>query len=151
MPCAATTRCSRPRRASSGSGNFPNRCSRLPRRCDPTAPDHGDRTPFTSWSRRMRGACRSSAPGAIRIHWAADSEQRLPDYDPLIGRDVHPVTGLYLEGLVELGLIDQCADHAHERDGVRIGLQHLDCEVVAQLLSPGLREPYEESLIPAQT
>ena len=72
-PCAAITRCSAPRTASSDCGKSRSRCSNRPRRSRSTRLAPGDRSRSISWSRRTRGDCRSNARGATPIWSAVDA------------------------------------------------------------------------------
>src|SRR5882757_1840373 len=67
MPCAATTRCSRPRRGSSGFGRCRPGCSSRPRRCVSTTLERGGLTQFTSSLLRTPGGCPSNESGEIPI------------------------------------------------------------------------------------
>src|SRR6266404_9558769 len=71
MRCAATTRCSRPPKASSGCGKCRSPCWNLRRQSGSTRRVHGDRNQFTSSSPPMPGACPSREPGATPTAWAA--------------------------------------------------------------------------------
>src|SRR5450755_2089855 len=72
MPCAATTRCSRPPTASNGFGRFPPTCWRRRFRFVSMSPDRGDPTPSTSSSPPAPGGCPSSELGDNRTAPPAD-------------------------------------------------------------------------------
>src|SRR5215471_673109 len=72
MPCAATTRCSTPPKASSACGKCRTPFWNRRRRCGSTSRAHGDRDRSTSWLPPMSGAYPSSEPGGIPTARAAE-------------------------------------------------------------------------------
>src|ERR1700730_9052709 len=91
MPCAAITRCSRPRRGSSGFGRCRRICCSHPRRCVFTTQDRGVRMPSTSSSLLMPGGYPSNESGGIPIRWAVDSMTQEKSAESAVPSEWQPI------------------------------------------------------------
>src|SRR5580700_11153069 len=109
--------------------------------------------PFIEVSRPLATPCCSTCARCATppMFWSRSSrpplqDRPLPDSDPSIGRDIHRVRRLDVEGRVPVVDVAHDPDHPIVRGRMGVGNDQLALEVVADLLPPDLREAQEEAL-----